>query len=241
MELIEINAVKRSGHHAFMSWIIKNIYGLNVEYIHKLIFVADTGLWVWNDASRYQDLGTNLLKHHLMIKPPKSIMVNYEDEDSNYSLFHTSNYYHGSKNFDRFIEVSKSKRFYIIRDFYNNLASRFNHENKHLHTNDYGMKYINRWKDIAKMCLSNPNSSIKYEDLVTNTSKCYDFLQHNFDIVQKFNLQDVGKTKSSFENSYNTLDRFDVKMLPKETISLIKDDNELHYYIGALKYDYREL
>ena len=243
MDLIEICALKRSGHHAFMGWLVKNLYGLQPDFGFKLEFVSDSGLWIWNDTTNYEKHGTELFYSALEHDYPKTLMVNYEDEPVEYSKFHNSKKYMGPKNFnfDKNINIHNTHRFYYVRDFYNCLSSRIKHNNNMVHTFDFGENYVNMWKQYAYEILKSPKQSIKYEDLVLNTSKCDEFLFDNFGVHQRYSVNDVKGRNSSFGDNKNYLNRFDINLLPQKTKDLIRKDNELHYLIGALGYEYKEI
>lgn len=242
-DLIEVCALKRSGHHAFMGWIVKNLYGLQPDFGFKLEFVSDSGLWVWNDVTDYEEHGSKLFYSALKNGSPKTLMVNYEDEDVNYSYFHKSKKYLGPKNFnfDKNINLQNTHRIYYIRDFYNCLTSRIKHTNNMIHPFEFGEKYISLWKDYAKQIINFPKQSIKYEDLVLNTSKCDEFLYDNFKTHQKYSINDVNGRNSSFGDNKNYLNRLDPEIIPNQIKNLIINDNELHYLMGVLNYEFKEI
>ena len=244
MNVIEICALKRSGHHALMGWIVKNLYGLQPDFGFKLEFVSDSGLWIWNDVTNFEEHGKNLFYNSLKdTNNLDTLMVNYEDENPDYTFFHKNKKFLGPKffNFDENIKIINSNRIYYIRNFYNCLSSRIQHSNNKIHTFDYGKNYINLWKDYAYQIISNPKQSIKYEDLVLNTDKCDEFLFENFKTHQRFTVMDVKGRNSSFGDNKNYLNRFDIGLLSEETKELIRKDNELHYLIGALGYEYKKI
>jgi len=239
-DLIEVLSLKRSGHHAFIKWICKNICGLEPNFGFKLEFLSDSGVWVWNDVNRYNKLGVDLYNKAINNNTPNTLIVNYEDETVDYTFFHKTKKYHGPKNYNENSQILKSKRVYIIRDFYNCITSRIKHEENYLHTlNDFGEKYIRLWKEYAINYLRNDNS-IKFEDLLTNRKESNRFLTLNFGITEYCDFNNISKTKSSFNNG-DYLNRFDINIIPEETKNLIRKDNELHYLIGALGYEYKEI
>ena len=241
IKLIEICALKRTGHHALMGWIVKNLYGLQPDFGFKLEFVSNSGLWIWNDVTDYEEHGKNLFFKSLGNSNIDTLMVNYEDENSDYTFFHTHKKFMGPKFFDfnETIKFTDTIRIYFIRNFYDCICSRI--LQKDIHYMDFGQKYISLWKDYAHRVIKNPKHSIKYEDLVLKTSKCDEFLFENFKTHQKFTLEDIKGRTSSFGENKNYLNRFDISLMTQETINLIKKDNELHYLIGKLGYDYIKL
>lgn len=241
-ELIEISAPKRSGHHAFMGWIVKNLYGLQPDFGWKLEFVMNSGLWIWNDVTDFEDHGKNLFFNALN-DSLKVLMVNYEDEDPEYSFFNSSLIYHGPKYFDKFsnFKIIGSNRIYFIRNFYDCLSSRIIQTKNKIHPMEFRKKYIEIWKKQAKVVLKNPKNSLRYEDLILDLPICESFLFDNFGIQQRFKIRDVRGRISSFGDDKNYLNRFDISLLDNDLIEMIKGDNELHYLFGKLGYEYIEL
>lgn len=243
IKLIEICALKRSGHHALMGWIVKNLYGLQPDFGFKLEFVSDSRLWIWNDVTNFEEHGKKLFYDSLKNSNIDTLMVNYEDEKTDYTFFHKTKQYFGPNffNFDENIRFIKTNRIYYIRNFYDCLSSRLQHSNNQVHTFDYGKNYIDLWKEYAKRVISNPKQSIKYEDLVLKTDKCDEFLFENFGTHQRFNVDEVKGRNSSFGDNKNYLKRFDINLLSEETKTLIRNDNELHYLMGVLGYEYQKI
>ena len=241
-DLIEISAIKRSGHHAMMGWIVKNLYGLQPEFGWKLEFVANSGLWIWNDVTDYEEHGNELFFNRLD-KTLKVLMVNYEDVNPNYSFFHSSSIYHGPRYFEKYenISIKNSKRFYLIRNFYDCLSSRRKQTIDNIHPIDYKKNYVDIWKRQAKAVLENPKNSLRFEDLVLDLPVCEEFLFNHFGISQKFRIDEVKGRNSSFGDDKNYMNRLDQSSLEEDLIEIIKNDNELHYLIGKLGYKFKAI
>ncbi len=242
MNLIETIALRRSGHHAVMSWYIKNLIG-DCNYDYKLTIQRNTKSVIWNDGG-YNEDEINLIRG-LKFKP-KNIFINYEDKNSNFSFFENDLIYKGPLRFDRFddIEIRHSKRIIIIRDFYNNLCSRITQNKKQEFKMGVDIRFINLWKNHAKNIINNETHYIKYEDWLTNEDKRVEFLKNTFNIKEIFKKEHAKGTHSSYDGKNSVsdyLNRFDPNIIPEETKKLIREDNELHYLIGVLGYTYRKI
>lgn len=242
MNLIETIALRRSGHHAVMSWYIKNLIG-DCNYNYMLTVQRNTKSVIWNDGG-YNEDDINLIRG-LKFKP-KNIFINYEDKRPNFSFFENDLIYKGPLRLDRFddIEIKYSKRIIIIRDFYNNLCSRIVQDKKQDFKMDTEQMFIDLWKNHAKSIINDGVHSIKYEDWLTDQNKRTKFLEETFNIKEIFKKEHAKGTHSSYDgkssiNDY--LNRFDPNIIPEEVKKLIREDNELHYLIGALGYTYREI
>jgi hypothetical protein len=96
------------------------------------------------------------------------------------------------------------------------------------------------WKENAKFAIANKNYFIKYEDWLTNKKVRDNILSKYFGTYEIFGPETIKGRQSSFDNNdFNN--RFSQIELPEEIKELIKNDCELHYLIGALGYEYKEI
>lgn len=242
MNILEIVAARRTGQHAIISWLVKNLTNMNLTLQNdggafKMEFVNEK-LIFWNDANLDQEFGLNLFKGSHLYGKLENLIINYEDTKYDYSFFSLNEIYRGPLSYNRFpeINVNYGYRLLLIRNFYNCLASRYNSKTKPRIDNIF----IDIWKNNAKHVLENPKNSLKFEDWLSNTEKRKQILFDYFKITERYTPNDISGRKSSFEtNDYNN--RFDSTIIPDNIKQLIRKDTELHYLIGALGYEYKEI
>lgn len=241
MNILEIIAARRTGQHAIISWIVRNLTDMQLrlqdeggafklEYVNKkLVF--------WNDANCDQEFGLNLYRELGWGKGLENLIINYEDSKHNYSFFCENEIYKGPLSYFRHndINVKNGQRLLLIRNFYNCISSRYNSKTKPR----IDEIFINTWKDNAKYAIKNPLLSLKFEDWLSNDEKRKQILYDYFRIYERVDPTQVSGRLSSFDNkNYN--DRYDSN-LPENIKELIRKDTELHYLMGALGYEYKEI
>jgi hypothetical protein len=242
MNLIEITAPRRSGHHAIMSWVVQNLTGVKVEnWNYRVTVIGNSNFCSLNEANEWVERGTQLLKE--LNNPIKTLMLNYEDADPNYSLVYDKNFYKGKFYSANFIgnEIQNSFKFLIIRDFYNNIASRYHASLSGKFPHKYGEEFIKTWKDIAREIVNKNHHYIKFEDWLTNSEKRNQFMIDVFGVCDRVGIDNISGTHSSFGEQKNLMNRYDMVELPDYIKDLIRKDNELHYLIGALGYQYKDI
>lgn len=251
MNIFEIFATKRSGHHAVISWMVKNLTGMNLslhrkdengniqnfktEYVNKKVFH-------WNDANNNQPYGLKLFNGFRENGFVENLIVNYEDVFSDYSFFYKNEKFVGPFGEDRFddINVKGTNRLLIMRDFYNCLASRYKQNQDGIYPHDYSTLYINLWKENAKFALNNPKFFIRYEDWISDSKVRNDLLFRYFNSYEIFEPKTIQGRTSSFENNdYNK--RFSQIDLPNDVKQIIKNDVELHFLIEKIGYEVKEI
>lgn len=242
MNLIETIALRRSGHHAVMSWFVKNLIG-SYDHSFNVTVQRDTKSVVWNDVG-YTEKEIELIRG--LKELPKNIFINYEDKRSNFTFFEKDLIYKGPYRLDRFddILVENSKRILIIRDFFNNLCSRITINKKQEFIMGTEKGFIEGWKNHAKSILNDEVHYIKYEDWLTCGECRVKFLKDTFGIKERVKKESANGTNSSYDSTNTThdyLNRFDPNIIPEEIKELIRKDNELHYLIGALGYEYKKI
>ena len=145
--------------------------------------------------------------------------------------------------------VSFDGRVIVIRDFYNLLASRlkanenkiFKKWNDNVHLLEVGEHFTFRWKSHANACLYNNTPYLRFEDWLNHKEVREEFLYKNFGLIDNFGIKNVFGTISSFGSHDGVQDRSKQMEFPEEIKELIRKDNELHYLIGALGYEYKEI
>ena len=248
MTVYEIIAPQRSGHHSMMNWILLNICGSQCTWKYKMNIITDS-VYQLNCANHDKIDAKNL--YNDFVDKYKQLIISYEDTKWDYTLFNSDEKYRGvetltfPKN-----TVHSYKRILFIRDFYNTLSSRIKSnqnknfktfkDNKNYHFN-VNQEFINIWKSYARAIIENKVLYLKFEDWLDDKSKRNEFIfkvTGNYEIYGNKNI--IG-TKSSFTNDKSFNERHKQVSIPEETKELIRKDSELHYLIGALGYEYKEI
>jgi len=237
MEVIEYVALARSGHHAIVNWFLKNIIGQECSFNWQLTIAGDSGLLHWNDSSVFVEASLEELKK---MKEPNILSICYDNELYDYSHVNKLNAPYRKCVFNGW-EVTRTRKILIIRNFYNNLISRM----KMFHDLNeprafYDEKYISVWKNHARACIEKKVDFIKYEDWLTSKEKRQELLS-KFGVNELYDNTNVRGKQSSFGNSKDFLNRFNPEIVPENIKELIRKDNELHYLIGKMGYDFVQI
>lgn len=249
MKIYEILALSRSGHHSVVNWIIRNTIGVQCDWTYKLTAFGKSGLFYLNEANHDIQMGLNFViekKDEI-----KKLYLNYEDTPGDYTIFNNENKFRGPMSMDigGVNDVNFINRVIVIRDFYSLLASRIKaNENKIFkkwndspHLMQVSDKFIFRWKSQAKACIYNKTPYLRFEDWINNPEVREEFLLQNFGLHDHFGTEGVFGTSSSFGTREGVLDRSKEVEIPEEIKDLINKDNELHYLMGALGYQYKKI
>ena len=232
INLIEVTALKRSGHHAMYNWLILNLTGTAVDHWYGLTFISGAKAWASNDIKNDPEWKENLVKNALAdpnITNPETLFVNYEDQQVGCSCFDK-----GVKGF----EIVPQNKVYFIRDFYNNLLSRYKAASTGLLPEaHYEEKFIEMWKEHALNILNNPKQSLKYEDWMSNSEERGKFLKENFHLEERFYDPKVFGTVSSFSEG----EKRDFSILPERIKTLVNQDQELEHLVEGLGYTYKKI
>ena len=241
-DIIEVLSMRRSGHHAIMAWLAENLTGLKLHsWDYRLTVMGSSEFFILNEANLWQKNAQQLLNG--FDNPPKTLMVNYEDSITTYSIFGPNNHYYGKMNLRSVwgIEPKNSSRFLIIRNFYNLISSRYHANISSHYGHTYDKEFIELWKENARAVLNNSIPYIKFEDWLTSKEIRNQFLIDNFSVCERISTENIKGTGSSFKESKNVLDRHKMVDLPDSVKEMIKKDDELNYLIGALGYEYKKL
>ena len=238
----EIIALKRSGHHAMFNWLILNLTHRQIDFWYKYTRLGGTNTWVLNDGSANQEGNIDMFNKEIEYNKitPKNLLVNYEDTKPNFTLFNDERTYNGKMSAYRYgdKEIDLTNRIYFIRDFYDNLFSRYlSVKNEVIVEAYYDERFINIWKDHAKNFLNNKKNGLKYEEWILDKNKREEFINFNFGISESFDSKNIHGTTTS---NVNNIEK-DYTIIPDDIKELVYKDNELHYLIGSLGYEYKEL
>jgi hypothetical protein len=250
MKIYEILGMSRSGHHTVVNWVIKNTMGIQCDWNYKLTQLGSNGLFFLNEANHDIPLSFEYLREKKGII--KKLYLNYEDTPGDYTLFNNENEFRGplSISIDGFTDTEFSGRVIVLRDFYNLLVSRIKlNENKKsgnwVGDRDFilevGEKFIFRWKSQVRACLYNNIPYLKFEDWLNNNKVREKFLYENFGLRDIYGIKNIRGTTSSFGSHDNVNNRFEQYQLPEDLKELIKKDTELHFLMGAIGYQYKEI
>ena len=237
MDIIEIFANRRSGHHFFLSWFISNIIGekdTKTKDLNKITWVNPKSVHI-NDASYHaffdfegtiKEIGIQALKS------PNYMFINYEDAGM---LPNVSNYFseHGIK----------TTQVVFIRDFLNTMASKWKVSRGDMEQWYFGFERediiqdnIRDWKDIAKAYLGGKYARISYEEMLTNPQSKINFLKNNFNKLEMFQSHEMDGTISSFKNS-NFSNRYNEIEFNQLFKNIVSSDSELKYLIKEMNYN----
>lgn len=227
MKFIEIYATRRSGHHAFISWLIANITGkthnfnlhLNpVEEFENLVHINDA---LFNKRVVGEYLTNNKNKIPLFI-------LNYEENDIIESIANDT----------------KTIKVVFVRDFLNVMASKIASPNmkgiyKGLKDETIIKENIFNWKKLAKHYLESDLLKIKYEDFITNGDIRGEFLFNLLKLKDEYNPLNLKGTNSSFVNQYDPSklnSRYKNVKFPDIFKDIVKHDSELNELIYKMGY-----
>lgn len=250
MIIYEMMGCSRSGHHSMMNWIIKNMVGFQCNWQYKLNWMSDTDVYFLGEANHDIPLSFEMIDNFK--EKIGTLLTGYEDTPWDYTIFREDRIFKGPKSLetsDRY-NFDYRHRIVFIRDFYNNLASRIKSNQKQIFTKwDTGNphlfevtdKYIFRWKSQARACVQNKVHYLRFEDWLENKDVRERFLFETFGLKDIFGVDEVDGTVSSFGDNKNVRERFNPDLIPDEIKELIRKDNELHFLIGKLGYEYKEI
>jgi len=250
MKIHEFIATCRSGHHSVLNWILINKLGFQYDWKYKFVRLGNNGMFHLSEANHDIPLSFQYIDE---VKDEiDTLFVGYEDTPWNYTIFSDDNTYYAPMSFGDYkkYNMDYKGRYVLIRNFYTNLASRLkSNENKlfekwtgdNLHMFDVGEDFIFRWKSQARACVENKVSYLKFEDWLTNKDVREKFLFDNFGLKDIYGIENIKGTLSSFGTFDGVTKRDKEVDIPDDIKELIRKDNELHYLIGALGYDYKKI
>jgi hypothetical protein len=237
MDIIEIFANRRSGHHFFLSWFISNIIGekdTKTKDLNKITWINPKSVHI-NDASYHAffDFDGTIKEIGIQaLKSPDYMFINYEDAGI---LPNVSKYFSEHK--------IKTTQIVFIRDFLNTMASKWKVSRGDMEQWYFGFERediikdnIQDWKDIAKAYLGGNYLNISYEEMITNPKAKVQFLKENFNKPEIFPSNEIQGTKSSF-NSSNFNERYKEINWNPLFKNIVSSDSELKYLIKEMNYN----
>lgn len=249
MKIYEFMGCSRSGHHAMMNWIIKNFIGFECNWQFKFNWMLGTDFYYLGEANHDIPISHEMINKYL--GKIGTLFVAYEDTPSDYTVFREDRIFHGRNSLEyKEYNMEHLGRILLIRNFYNNLSSRLKSNEKEIFTNwqtqkpyqfDVAEKFIYRWKSQARAAVENKISFLRYEDFLNDKEIRDKFLWDNFRLKDIWGIDSIKGTVSSFGEKKNYESRQDQIEFPEETKELIRKDNELHYLLGKLNYEYKSV
>jgi hypothetical protein len=250
MKIFEISALSRSGHHSIKNWIIKNHIGFQIGWDYKFTVANGTGFYHLGEANHDIPLSLKFIKEAK--NEIDFLLCSYEDASWDYTILNEDRVFSGPYNLDlqKEFEFEHVGKIVLIRDFYDNLSSRVKSNQKQIfqkwnenqpHLFKVDGVFINRWKNLARACVKNQVSYLKFEDWLFDEVTREKFLFDNFGLKDRYKLDGIRGTQSSFGKVENLQKRYEDLELSDEIKDLIYKDSELHYLIGALGYEYKKI
>jgi len=227
MEIIEIYATRRSGHHAFISWIITNITNQTHDFNKHLNSVEKfNNLIHINDALFNKEIAKKTFTDNKNTTP--TFLLNYEENDISESI----------------VENEKTKKVIFVRDFLNVMASKIAAPNMQsmygrLEDENTIKENIFTWKRLAKHFISTDLHKIKYEDLISDSDYRNNFLLNLIGVDDNYDPLNLKGTNSSFINNYDPSElnnRYKKVNFSEKFKRICVEDEELNFLINELNY-----
>jgi len=227
MVLIEIDATRRSGHHAFTQWLISNIHEWEYKdnlckFKYNHILGNKNIIWV-NEGERDVDSIKSYISER--IHNHQIVIITYETVvssrlDSNYTLL--TDELREKWNVEEHIQIP------YVRDIYNNLASWSKMANPALDKNEFQI-YLQIYKNQLRKVINNFRGVI-YDKWIADEKYANEVCLKLIGKPNKFNPLDIGGTVSSFNDEAkieSLLNRYKSIEIPKKFTSQITQDKEL--------------
>lgn len=200
MILIEVNAIRRSGHHAFIQWLISNMHGVRYEenickWKYNHIGNNPSVLWVNEGEFRTKEIIDYISKRtHIDV-----VIISYESftketlNNPNYSIL--------TDELKEMWGVGKHLHIPFIRTFHNNFASL---SKAHPFENDKNLieNYLTLYKGQLKKLLTTSNG-VLYDKWVSDEKYANEVCLNMLNKPNQFHPLEIGGTGSSFEGKIN--------------------------------------
>lgn len=238
MEIIEVFANRRSGHHLFLSWLISNITNQKDDKTNKLNKIT----WLNDNVCHYNDISYHAVFNKEIVnnevkeiinKNPKYFFINYEEV----------NILNDINDENSIIYNYKPTKIVFIRDFLNVMASKWAVSNTKMkefysgfQSDESILRNITHWKRSAKNYLSGDYIGFTYENLINDIEQRENFLRNNFGKKEIYSISELNGTNSSF-NSKNFNERYKEVEFSERFRELVLEDKELNYLLDEMKYN----
>ncbi len=109
MTSLAIYGMRRSGNHAILEWLIKNLSGTNERHVIKHSLITSGDSCYLNAINEYNQSPSLFIDFYFAKSTYKNFVVSYEDVSDKYETAYTTNF----------------KKIVILRDILNVVASRY--------------------------------------------------------------------------------------------------------------------
>jgi hypothetical protein len=243
MILIEVNAIRRSGHHAFINWLISNIHGVAYkENLCKYKFNTILGnkniVWV-NEG---EDNTEGCIQYISDKKHQPIVIISYEVPRS--ITMNNPNFSILTDKLRQEWGVTEHIQVPFVRDYYNNMASLnkawpiFN--NIHSNTRNLYLAYNHLYKGQLKRAL-NTFRGVIYDKWVSDEEYANEVCLKLIGKPNKFSPLEIGGTFSSYGDGKlkieSLLNRYKKAEWPQWVKDEISGDEELSKLIKQAGFD----
>ena len=234
MILIEINAIRRSGHHAFINWLISNIHDHKYENnlcTHKFNTIIGNKNILWVNEG---EMGTNRCIEYISEKTHIPIVIISYEAPTKDTLANP-NYSVLTDQLKIEWGVTEHIQVPFVRDYYNNFSSldktypMFDTLNHPLYDN-----YQHLYKEQLKRAL-NTFRGVIYDRWVSDEGYANEVCLKLIGKPNRFNPLEIGGTISSYGDKKLQMDsllkRYKKTKWPKWVIDKIENYSELKHLI----------
>lgn len=250
MKIYEFSGLARSGHHAIINWVIKNYCGVELPMHGKFQIIEDRHLYYINEGNFDQNLIHDFLKNHKNVI--QHLFVGYENVEADFSLFSPNQKWKTPFDFsyDGLDYPIVRKKIILIRDFYDNLASRIKKNEGGIFDNtgnqiefDTSTEFIRMWKKQAREIIDCKCEYLKFEDWINSPQIRKKFLYDVFGIFEIWDHSQVKGTVSSFSDSERSgiNNRASQVEFSNDIKNLVNSDVELREMILELGYSLKQI
>ena len=244
MILIEVNAIRRSGHHAFINWLISNLN--EIEYEENLCLYKDNRidgkyniLWI-NEGNQSIQENINIINGH---HPEIDIaIISYEvlfdkemDSNPNYTIL--------NKELRKKWDITEHIHIPFVRNLYNNIASLMKlYSYIEIEDNDpYNKMYHPMYTAQLKQVLNGVRGVI-YDNWISDNEYANTTCIKLLGKPNMFNPLKTGGAISSYSNKeFNVdslLNRYKTVQFPKWMIDKINQDKVLIKLLNRAGFKY---
>ena len=220
-----------------MSWLVSNLTGQidnKIKDLEKITWINEE-LCHYNDATYHAFFDEGKVKEEIndiISKKPKFFIINYE-EGAIHNRVNMS---------DSMLSKFETTKVVFLRDFLNTISSKWAVSKTDMKEFYFGfenreqiIENINYWKMMAESFILNKDTSITYEDILSNEDKRVNFLK-NFGIKETIKPSELQGTKSSFKsNNFN--ERYKEVKFNEVFKNEIRNDDRLNRLIDLLNYN----
>jgi hypothetical protein len=248
MNIIEINSLKRTGHHAFTNWLISNLHGVKYQeelskWKYNHIFGSQTILWI-NEGEIDIKKHPSYIENH--IGSIDTLIITYEGvskEMNNHPIYSIT-----QENKNNNWNIQNHHQITFIRDFYNTMSSLSKSSNIQWFLDHgwdfskpgpFGDMMYQTYKKLLRDYLENDNG-ILYDKWVSNEEYANEICLKLTGKPNQYHPLEIGGSPSSFDNRELTLDkilnRSETGNIPTWLMKRVVGDNEIQEMLNKALY-----